>query len=79
MMNDQLSITSVRSALQAAQWAIAHEWHSGLGLEYAGVDLGEALTYTLLTVVGRLLKRDTENAFSMEAGDAAEQREDAPA
>ena len=37
---------------QAINWKIANEWHVGLGLEYAGVPLGDLMMYDLLRVVG---------------------------
>lgn len=43
-----------QAQMQAANWRAAHEWHAGLGLEYAGVNLGDCLTYSVLTVLGRI-------------------------
>ena len=37
---------------QAINWKIATEWFAGLGLEYAGVPLGDLMMYDLLRVVG---------------------------
>lgn len=39
---------------EAAMWQVAHEWHAGLDLVYAGVALGDVSAYSVLSVVGRL-------------------------
>ena len=44
---------------EAANWQIAHNWHTGLGLTYAGVNLGDVLTYDTLNVLGRIWKMQT--------------------
>jgi len=41
---------------EEANWQMAHGWHAGLGLDYAGVNLGDALTYDALMVLGRIWK-----------------------
>lgn len=58
--------TGIRPAddLETAHSRIAHEWYEGLGLEYAGVDLGDGMTYDVLRVIGRLLVRDRNNGVS---------------
>lgn len=48
---------SIIPTAEAANWRAAHEWHAGLDLTYAGVDLGECMTYGVLTVIGRQWKQ----------------------
>ena len=54
----------VADDLETAHSRIAHEWYAGLGLEYAGVDLGDCITYDVLRVIGRLLVRDKNTGVS---------------
>ena len=44
---------------ETANWQIAHNWHAGLSLTYAGVNLGDVLTYDTLNVLGRIWKMQT--------------------
>jgi hypothetical protein len=39
---------------EAANWQVAHSWAEGVDLVYAGVELGDVTTYSLLTVLGRI-------------------------
>ena len=39
---------------ERANWSLAHTWHVGMGLQHAGVDLGDAMTYSVLMVLGRV-------------------------
>ena len=50
--------------MDMAHSRIAHEWYTGLALEYAGVDLGDVMTYDVLRVIGRLLVRDRNTGVS---------------
>lgn len=52
-------MTNDKQYIEAANWQIAHNWHTGLGLTYAGVDLGDVLTYDMLNVLGRIWKIQT--------------------
>lgn len=49
----------------AVLYQIANEWHLDTGLTIFGIDLGDAITYDVLRVAGRLVKqhqeRKTEN------------------
>ena len=55
----QRSIPDGMSQAQAQEfnYRIAHEWHIDVDMECAGVDLGDALTYDAMRVVGTILKR----------------------
>lgn len=44
---------SNKALAEDANWRLAHEWHDGLGLIMAGVDLGDALTYEVLRILGQ--------------------------
>lgn len=59
-----------KAQLEAANWQLAHTWHDGLGLAFAGVDLGDALTYAMLTVVGRI-EITTQAQQDTQKGEAA--------
>lgn len=43
-----------KEEIENATQRIAREWFAGLGLEYAGVKLGDCMVYDLLTVLGRI-------------------------
>jgi hypothetical protein len=51
-----------KEQLEAATQRIAHEWYKGLGIEFAGVELGDCLAYDLLTVLGRIWLQELGNA-----------------
>ena len=48
--------------MEQANWQVAHTWAEGLGLEYAGVDLGDLTVYSLLTTLGRIEMTEQEKA-----------------
>lgn len=48
------------SPLEDAQWQIAGDWDEGIDLVFEGVDLAEAIKYTVLQVIGSLLLRGKE-------------------
>ena len=66
----------LKAQAERANWTLAHTWHVGAGLTHAGVDLGEAITYSVLAVLGRAwlahiqrladeeIKNDTRSAGS---------------
>jgi hypothetical protein len=43
-----------KAQLEAANWAVAHTWAEGLGLEFGGIDLSDLTVYNLLMVLGRI-------------------------
>ena len=43
-----------KAELEAANWQLAHEWADGLGLDFAGVSLGDLAVYSFLSVIGRI-------------------------
>ena len=43
-----------KAAIELDNWQIAHSWHTGLRLTYAGVDLGDLMTYPILATLGRV-------------------------
>lgn len=43
-----------KTQAEAAHWQLAHGWAQGLGLEFNGIDLADTITYSLLTVLGRI-------------------------
>ena len=49
--------TTTKAMAEASMQTFAHEWWQGLGLELSGVNLGDALEYSVLTVSGSLWKQ----------------------
>lgn len=47
-------MSATKAQIEAANWALAHSWHADLGLTFAGIDLGDLATYSLLSVLGRI-------------------------
>ena len=43
-----------KTEAEAANQHLARTWYDGLELTFAGVDLGDCLQYSLLSVVGRI-------------------------
>lgn len=43
-----------KAAAEAANWTIAQTWADGLGLEYAGVALGDVVVYPLISTLNRI-------------------------
>jgi len=52
----------IKKQLEAATQRIAREWYKDLGIEYAGVELGDCMAYDLLTVLGRVWLQELGNA-----------------
>lgn len=40
--------------LEASNWHVAHNWSEGLDLTYAGINLSDLITYSLLMILGRI-------------------------
>lgn len=51
-----------KQEMEQANWQIAHTWAEGLGLEYAGIDLGDLTVYSLLSILGRVEMNEQEKA-----------------
>jgi hypothetical protein len=52
----QIHAEDVNKQMEAANqknWEIAHQWYSGVQMVYEGVNIGEAMTYDVLRVLGR--------------------------
>ena len=43
-----------KAQLEIQNWQLAHSWAEGLGLEFAGIDLGDLTIDSLLSVLGRI-------------------------
>lgn len=48
---------TLKAMAEESMWDFAHGWHAGLGLTSHGVDLGDALEYDLLRVLGNVWKQ----------------------
>lgn len=55
-------VQTSKGQAEQAQWDIAHEWHADLDLTFAGVPLGDVMTYDVLRVVGGLWKLKFDSA-----------------
>lgn len=47
-----------KTQAELANWQLAHSWAQGLGLEFDGIDLADTITYSMLTVLGRIWLAD---------------------
>lgn len=56
-----------KDQIETATWGLAHEWHTGLGLEWAGIELGDLVTYSILTVINRLMLQHLEQESAVDA------------
>lgn len=43
-----------KAQAESANWKLAHNWANGLGLEFDGIDLADTISYSMLTVLGRI-------------------------
>ena len=51
-----------KAEIEMANWYLAHNWHEHIGLDFAGVSLGDAATYSFLSVIGRIQLSTAEQA-----------------
>jgi hypothetical protein len=54
-MNEMMNAEGGRRSNQVdvLNWRVAHEWHTVTPLVYEGVNIGEAMTYDVLRIIGR--------------------------
>ena len=62
---------TTQAEAQADNWQAANTWYEGLGLEYVGVQLGDCLAYSVLTVLGRIALAHLAEAQAAEVAEPA--------
>lgn len=62
---------AMRATVDERNYKLAHTWYEGLGLEYAGVNLGDCMVYDVMRVLGQLHREEVQKAEQAAAAAAA--------